>query len=356
MRAHGPTFQEKSLCFICDFWWLILLLLGIVLGLIFTRCLWLPDSCPARIQLQNSSPYELKVVLLGEESETIILPKCTNCEVYEGSGPDECPRVGTKKTQELDPGIFGIEVSSTDNSLDPLPYIGILTVSAHELQKGCFIATEAGLTGLGLNLEIPLPTEEPQPTETAEPTEAAATEAPNAAFIPGTVIPAAIERDGLTLGNTDAPILVEEYGDFQCSHCKTAHDLVVTPLINDFVSTGEVKFIFHSFNFLGPGSTDAANSVFCAEEQNKQWEMLELLFANQTGFDQEMLLGMGEYIGLEMSSFTTCIQDGRYYAQVQTDLDEGSARGVGGTPTFFINGNVVATDNVLNTVESLINE
>lgn len=358
MRYQGATFSEKTTCFICDFWWLILSILAILLAFLFTRCLWLPSSCPARIRVQNNTAYELKIVFEGEESETLILPKCETCEIYEGTLPSECPSGGTKGTQELDPGLYGVIAGAADSPLDPIPYVGVLTIIPHQTEDACFIVTENGIMGLGMNLTLtPEPDEESQ--ETATPTEeVVATEMPTAteaAFDSGHEIPADIFRDGFTLGDPDAPVTVDEYADFQCSHCKTANEFVVTSLIDHYVVNGEIKLIFHSFNFLGQGSVDAANAAYCAGDQNKQWEMIEVLFANQTGFDQSLILEMGDFIGLEMDSFTMCVQNGTYYAQVQNDLDEGSAEGVTGTPTFLVNGTQVETGSVLSTVESLVN-
>ncbi len=306
--------------------------------------------------MQNNTPYELKIVFQGEESETLIIPKCETCDIYEGTVPSECPLGGTKGTQELDPGLYGVMAGAADNPLDPIPYAGVLTIMPHQTEDACFIVTENGFLGLGINLSVPELT--PEPTEEVVATEIpVATEMPaatEAAFISGHAIPADIARDGFTLGDPDAPVTVDEYADFQCSHCKTANESVVTNLIDNYVANGDVKLVFHSFNFLGQGSVDAANAAYCAGDQNKQWEMIEVLFANQTGFDQSLLLNMGDFIGLEMDSFTTCIQNGTYYVQVQNDLDEGSAEGVSATPTFFVNGIEVGTGSVLSTVESLV--
>ena len=181
MRYQGPTFSERTACFLCDFWWLVLAILAALIALFSTHCLWLPSSCPARIRVQNSTPYELKIVFQGLESETLTLPACATCEVYQGDAPSECTSVGTKKTLELDPGFYGVTAGAADNPLNPLPYVGVLTINPHETEESCFIVTENGFFGLGINLTLPELTPEPTvgpteaPTATVQPTEPGAT-------------------------------------------------------------------------------------------------------------------------------------------------------------------------------------
>jgi protein-disulfide isomerase len=44
---------------------------------------------------------------------------------------------------------------------------------------------------------------------------------------------------------------------------------------------------------------------------------------------------------VSQSKFQSCLDGGEFAAKVQADLQEGSAFGVGGTPTTFVNGTPV---------------
>jgi protein-disulfide isomerase len=43
-------------------------------------------------------------------------------------------------------------------------------------------------------------------------------------------------------------------------------------------------------------------------------------------------------LGLDTAAFRECLSSGRYRANLEEDIAEGQRLGVGGTPTFFING------------------
>ena len=71
-------------------------------------------------------------------------------------------------------------------------------------------------------------------------------------------------------GKASAPVLVEEYGDFQCPHCAD-FQRNVGPTIDRLVDAGTIRFVYHPIAFIGPESTTAANAAVCAGDQGKFW-------------------------------------------------------------------------------------
>jgi len=107
-------------------------------------------------------------------------------------------------------------------------------------------------------------------------------------------------------------------------------------LVNDYVKTGKVQVVFKQFAFLGPESVLAAQASECAFEQGKFWEYHDILFANQRAFSSASLKNYAAKLGLDAAAFASCLDSGRTAAEVQRDTNEGRARGVRATPTFFI--------------------
>ena len=167
--------------------------------------------------------------------------------------------------------------------------------------------------------------------------------------------------DGLAMGDPNAPIVVEEYSDFQCPFCKKFSDELEPPIVKDFIETGKVLFKYIPFRVIGSESDAAASAAYCAAEQNKFWEYHDILFANHTGeqvgdFTDKRLLAFAEKIGLNYDEFRTCYTSEKYFKQLNDNMIEGTKAKVDGTPAIFVNGIKVDTVNVYQTISDLLAE
>ena len=160
-------------------------------------------------------------------------------------------------------------------------------------------------------------------------------------------------RDAI-LGSANAPVTMIEYGDYQCPFCGTEFYAQTEPLIiQNYVNTGKVRFVFRDFSFLGPESDAAANAAQCANDQGKLWAYHDALYSAKVAddakggteddgfFSSAELIKLGQQVGLNMTTFTSCVNntsDANIVAQEKTDA---TAQGVNSTPTFYINGTQV---------------
>jgi protein-disulfide isomerase len=144
------------------------------------------------------------------------------------------------------------------------------------------------------------------------------------------------------MGDPNAPIRIEEFSDFQCPYCARFHEETETQLVNAYVTTGTVYFVYRSFgDFIGAESKAAAEAAYCAGDQDKFWEYHDILFANQTGenvgaFTDRRLQAFAQALSLDMDAFNSCFNSGKYADRVQQDRIDGTAAGVTGTPAFVI--------------------
>lgn len=158
-------------------------------------------------------------------------------------------------------------------------------------------------------------------------------------------IPTGFTEDGRPyLGNLDAPVIIEEYSDYQCPYCarftlETKPTLKTEALIN-----GEAVLIFYDFPLeFHPQGIPAANAARCAGEQGaiQYWQMHEALFADVQAWGNANATAafnqLASDLGLDTDSFATCIDENRYEADINADIAHGRERGVTGTPSFFIN-------------------
>jgi protein-disulfide isomerase len=149
------------------------------------------------------------------------------------------------------------------------------------------------------------------------------------------------------MGDPNAPVKIIEYSDFQCPYCGRFTLDTEQQLIDSYIATGKVYFEYHSFgDFIGTESARAAEAAYCAGDQNKFWEMHDIIFANQNGenqgaFTDKRLTAFANKLGLDMAVFNDCFTSGKYAAQVKQDGVDATQANVKATPSFLINGTLL---------------
>jgi len=159
------------------------------------------------------------------------------------------------------------------------------------------------------------------------------------------------------LGPEHAPVVLVEYGDFECPNCKQAAPAVEI-VLNRFEE--QVRFAYRHFPLVDvhPHAFRAAEAAECAGAQGKFWEMHAKLFEHQAHLDRQHLLRYADELGLDMPLFTSELDDEVYRQRVLEHLESGKRSGVRGTPGFFLNGQVVDVSfglhNLLEAVEKAL--
>jgi protein-disulfide isomerase len=140
---------------------------------------------------------------------------------------------------------------------------------------------------------------------------------------------------------------VEEYSSFGCGHCRDFFIESEGRLIQDYVATGVVYFVYKPYHSYGPPLPNQAyHAAFCAGEQGAFWEMHDLLFANFGTFAVSSLTNMAERLELDMGPFNSCMRSEKYYDQVIEETQTVATElEISGTPTFVINGEVAIIGN-----------
>ena len=147
----------------------------------------------------------------------------------------------------------------------------------------------------------------------------------------------AIRPTDHVLGPEHAPIVVVEYGDFQCPICKQAAP-AARMLLDRFAS--RVRLVYRHFPLeeAHPQALAAAEAAECAAEQGKFWEMHDLMFANQERLAVKHLHGYAEHLSLDLARFTAEMDDHVYLQRVREHQESGRRSRVRATPGFFVNG------------------
>ena len=143
------------------------------------------------------------------------------------------------------------------------------------------------------------------------------------------------------LGNPNAPITLIEFGDYQCHFCNVHFHNTQNKLLENYIITGDVNFIFKDFVIIGPDSFNAAHAAHCANEDQKYWEYHHILYSNWTGENngwasKQNLEKYADAIKIDIQKFSECMNSNRYSDIINQSNNDANILGITGTPAFFI--------------------
>lgn len=144
--------------------------------------------------------------------------------------------------------------------------------------------------------------------------------------------------DGIaTIGSDDAPIIVAEFSDFGCPHCRD-YLPSMRQLIDTYAASGEAQFWYVPMTFVGEEKSELAyQAAYCAGEQGAFWQFHEEIFAIQErngveGFTLERFENVAYDLGLDDQALRDCVTDQRSLAAFEPAQALAQAVGVLGVP------------------------
>ncbi|HOE34574.1 MAG: thioredoxin domain-containing protein [Chloroflexi bacterium] len=164
-------------------------------------------------------------------------------------------------------------------------------------------------------------------------------------------------QDGFSIGDPNAPVKVEQFSDFRCSHCQNFALNYEDDFIKKYVDTGMVYFTFHNYAFLSEDSRDAAEASYCAAEQNAFWQYKKLLYTYSTyagAFAESNLLDYAKKLKLDTDKFSECLKSDRNLAKLDEIMRYANSLGIDSTPQFSVNGTIVYMNTLNETVDKAL--
>lgn len=151
-----------------------------------------------------------------------------------------------------------------------------------------------------------------------------------------------IPQDGTMLGDPEAPVTVVEYADLQCPYCKTFALDTLPRLIDEYVRPGKVRLEFRGLAFLGQDSVEALRAVLAAGRQDRLWNVMDLLYANQgqenSGWvTTDLLRAVGAAVpGLDVERMLSEAATAPVQTAIERAQAQAAADGIEGTPSFTV--------------------
>lgn len=149
--------------------------------------------------------------------------------------------------------------------------------------------------------------------------------------------------DDAVKGDSDAPVTIVEFSDFQCPFCGKWFLQTYPQIEKEYIDTGKVKMVFRDFplNFHQYAQV-AGEAAECVRDQggdDAYWEFHDILFTKQAQLSDTNVKAWAKAAGYDV---TDCLAEGTFRQEVLDDLADGQAAGVSGTPGFFINGKLIS--------------
>ena len=155
-------------------------------------------------------------------------------------------------------------------------------------------------------------------------------------------------------GNPNAKVVVVNYDDFQCPYCSRMHEILFPQLFKEY--SDKIAFIYKDFPLseIHPWAIHAAVNANCLASQNTDayWDFADYIHANRQVVNSEkgannQFAALDRITGTEADKFKldknklqACVK-AQADSNVKASMKEGESLGVNGTPTLFINGQMI---------------
>src|SRR5215813_12466130 len=162
--------------------------------------------------------------------------------------------------------------------------------------------------------------------------------------------PAANQSPADTAGLTrpkvkvSSPVVLEEYGDYQCPPCGQLY-----PDLKEIEKEygNQVQIVFHHFPLMKihKNALSAAHAAEAARNQNRFWEMHDLLYRNQKDWSEladprPVFESYAKQLSLNLEIFDRDLGSNQIDQKISADIQRGTAQGVSGTPTVFLDSHL----------------
>ncbi|HEV7857635.1 MAG TPA: thioredoxin domain-containing protein [Pyrinomonadaceae bacterium] len=151
-------------------------------------------------------------------------------------------------------------------------------------------------------------------------------------------------------GDANAPVLIEEFGDFQCPPCGALYPLMKKI---EGESGTRVRVIFREFPLakIHKNALDAARAAEAAGLQGRFWEMHDVIYEKQGDWSvmpdaRPVFAEFARELKLDVDRFNSDMDTLQVNSRISADMSRAESLGVKGTPTVFINGSELSPANM----------
>jgi protein-disulfide isomerase len=150
---------------------------------------------------------------------------------------------------------------------------------------------------------------------------------------------------GRVRGNPQGTVTLTEFGDYECPSCGYYHPIVME-LLRRYPEQLKLEYRHFPLIQIHPNAMAASLAAEAAGDQGKFWEMHDKLFETQSAWQgkpnaEAYFQTLAAQMGMNTSQFQQAFKSVEVRDRVLADVRRGVDANVGGTPTFYVNGQQV---------------
>lgn len=170
--------------------------------------------------------------------------------------------------------------------------------------------------------------------------------------------PAVDMKNDRYIGAKNAKVTLIEFSDIQCPFCSRFHP-TAKRIMEEYPN--DVRWVYKHFplDSIHPEARPAAEASECVADQKGSeafFTYLDALFANQQSLSRTLYINEAKKLGVNETTFTNCLDSGKFKQKVENDYQQGIAAGVTGTPGSFVNTQVVRGALPYETIKQMVEQ
>lgn len=134
------------------------------------------------------------------------------------------------------------------------------------------------------------------------------------------------------VGNKNGDVVLVEFFDYQCGHCKAMNDVIQSVLKNN----KDLKIIFKELPIFGSNSRFAARAALASVKQGKYFEFHDALLGAENPLTNQKVLDIAKKIGLNIKQLKKDMNEASIQQQIRDNFQLAQKLKLVGTPAFIV--------------------
>jgi len=164
-----------------------------------------------------------------------------------------------------------------------------------------------------------------------------------------------LEPSEIYIGDRNAPVTIKFYVDYESLACLHANEVVKTIFE---ASPQQTKLNIRHFPLTSKHqkAMKAAEAAVAASQENKLWQLHNLLFENRKHLGLISLKKYAKEAGLANKKFFDELVNGKYAWAVRSDLMDAVQKGIRNVPAILVNDHLFEEEITVENLQRFIND